>query len=244
MPSDLIQTARPTRQAEGNSPLTSRNNAYGESVHVSPQPANGKQYLAEEGSYYVGSNPTISTAVAAAVNATYDVTKGFFVINNTAEAGGRSIFLDYIRFLPTVAPASGTQMRYVIQVDQALRTPTAGSATVTMNNINPLKSNDLQGNVYSLTGGAVLTVPAASAAARVVANGLLRSAIPVVLEEILLQFGSQAVGDGPPTTASRSVGTAGPVIIPPQCSADVVVWFPSNSATGISFEFEIGLWQR
>lgn len=245
MVSPLVQTARPTRQLDGNTPLTERNGAYGERLFVPAQPANGRQWLAEEGSYYIGCNPTISTAVAAAVNATYDSTKGFFVIQNTDDpSNGRRIFLDYLRMLVTVAPASGTQARFAIVIDQALRTPTAGQAEVTMNNADPRHANDFPGKVYSLTGGAVLTVPAVSAAARVVANGSLRQSIPIVLDELILQFGGHAQGATPVATVGRQVSQAGPVIIPPGCSAEVVIWFPSNAATGASFEFEVAAWAR
>lgn len=202
-----------------------------------------KHALAEEGSYFVCTNPTISTTVGFPVAASPSDTAPSFHIANTAPVGGTYIFLDYLRLLPTVAPASGTSARLMVKIDSALRTATAG-ATITPVNVNVGANTAPQAVVTAATGGAAVTVPAASGSSRIVVNASLRSAIPVVLEEIVIGFGQEITADGAPTTASRAGGAAGPVIIPPQCSAALHLFFPANAVTGLSAEYELAFWQR
>src|SRR5438874_5122085 len=85
----------------------SRAGRYGEAYNLDVNPTS-KHTISDEGSYFVLTNPTPGTAVASAVNASSDFTKSLFIFKNTAPVGGLRCYLDYLKILPTVAPASAT----------------------------------------------------------------------------------------------------------------------------------------
>lgn len=232
----------PSQGVEGVTTQVTRVTKYGDQAVQSLSMT--KDALAQEGRYYVVTNPTIGTTVAFAVSSSFSDTAPMFVINNTAAVGGTTITLDFLRLFVTVVPASATSARLVVKTDSALRIPTAGGSGILVpQNTNQLYANDAQTNIQSGTGGALLTVPA-SVAGRVVANAILRSAIPVQFDEILCAFGQELMVSGAPTTATQAGSNAGPVVIPPQTSAAIHIWFPSNGVTGLSAEYELGLWMR
>lgn len=241
----FVSRLRPTPTADGVVGVNVPTDIYGKTtVQIL---GSGHHALAEEGSYYSCQNPAVGTTVAfpISINPMVD-TAPFIMIGNTAAPGpiSRSIFLHFLRMMPTIAPASGTSARFAVKLDTVLRTPTAGANSIVPQNVNLLVANDAQARVDVATGGTALTVPAATGAARVVANGSFRSAIPVVLEEELISFGGVVAADGAPATASRSMGVAGPIVIPPGCSAGIYIWYPGNAATGVSMEYELTFWQR
>lgn len=204
-----------------------------------------KDGLAQEGRYYVVTNPTIGTTVAFPVAASFSDTAPFFLLQNNDAIGGRMLTLDYLRLFPTVVPASGTSARLVARLDSALRTPTAGSpASLTPQNTNMGQPNDSNVVIYADTGGTAMTVPAGSGVVRTVGNLILRSAIPVQFDEILACFGQELMMSGAPTTASQAGSVGAPLVVPPGCSLALHLFFPSNVTTGLSAEYELGLWMR
>ena len=237
-----VQRKRPTSVPDGTIGINSRSDPYGDAL---VQTLSASKFgLSDEGSFYVCINPTIGTTVAFPVMASFSDTAPTILVMNTDLPGGRNIFLDYLRLLPTTAPASGTCARFAIKVDTVSRTPTGGSNPITPQQLNLSQPNDAGAVVHFPTGGTALTVPAATGGARVVANGSLRSVIPVVLEEITLSFGQDFTGSGSPSTATKESAQAAPIVIPPGCSAAIHIWFPSNSITGLSAEYELGFVQR
>lgn len=222
-----------------------RNSAYGERHVLSVVPT--KHLIAEEGSYFVTTNPTPGTTVAAAVQAAFSDTVAAFVIRNTDVSGGKSIFLDYIKLMVSVAPASAVSAQYAGKLEPSTpRAATAGNAAPVPQNANGGVATKAMAAIDAFTGAAFLTVPAASTNARLVSRGALRGVIPVVGDELVLGFGAvdPAGGAGGPSTGSRQGGNAAPVVIPPGGSYTLHVWFPSNATTGLSAEYEIGHWER
>lgn len=222
-----------------------RNGQYGERHVLNIVPT--KHLLAEEGSYFVSTNPTIGTGVAAGIQTTFSDTLAAFVIRNTDVAGGKSIYLDYIKLLCTVAPASATSLQYAGKLEPATpRAATAAVATLTPVNVNGGVAVQPMARIDAFTGGAWETVPAASTSARIVSRGALRGVIAVIGDELILAFGSvdPAGGAGAPSSGSRQGGSAAPVVIPPGGSYTLHLWFPANAATGPSFEYEIGHYER
>lgn len=201
--------------------------------------------LADEGSYYVCQNPTIDTTVAYGVIAAYATLTPAFLIANSALPGGRSIFLDFIKLLVTVAPASATNWKYLVEVDstQRVSTPPTGGVSRSVLNSNPGIANDFEGAVWAFTGGTVLTVMAASAG-RVVAHGRWAQSIPIVLDEMVLKFGQGDTDANAVTTVGRRTASAPPVVIPPGCSAAIHMYGASNAITGMSAEYSMGMWMR
>jgi hypothetical protein len=238
----LVKRARPTPVADGIfGQSQDRRSPYGDLVVYQNQ----RGALADEGSYYTVTNPTIDTTVAYGVLAAYAVTTPAFHIANTAAAGGRSIFMDFIKLRVTVAPASATNWKLVVDVDNTPRLSTAptGGVQRTVNNANPAAASDFEGQVWAFTGGTVLTIMG-GAQVRTLYNVVWRASIPIVLEEMVVQFGESETGSNNVTTVGRVTASCGPVVIPPQCSASFHMYGASNAITGMSAEYSLGMWQR
>jgi hypothetical protein len=207
-----------------------------------------KHPLADEGSYFSTQNPTLGTALAGGIQATFSDTVAAFVFQNTADPSSSispSLCLDFIKLMFTVAPASATGMRYAVKLDNGPRAPTAGSTKLTGQGGSPGASaagpvlRSSVANIWAFTGGAFMTVPA-SVNARVVAAGGV-GALPIVGTEFMVRF-----GDNGPNFAAAAGGTshAAPIVVPPGWYAVVYLWFPSNAATGPSVELDLGWFER
>src|SRR5207302_4121690 len=101
-----------------------------------------------------------------------------------------SIYMRYLRLVCTVAPASATSWRYSMRMDNLNRYSSGGS-TITPVNPNPNSSRNV--SVALVYFGAIVPTALPSANARLVANGTLDSAIPVVGDQYLLRFGNSPV---------------------------------------------------
>lgn len=202
--------------------------------------------VSPSGGYFIASNTTPGTALAFGVNASYDVTKNLFLFYNTSSVQGNPVrmYMDYIKILPTVAPASGTSLQIALQLDYVNRY-TSGAIVIGAGgtqaavNVNGDSAVGPVGACYAATGGVVITSPAAGSQVRKLGRCTPRNVIPAVLEEIVLSFGSAGdAGTSSATTAGRSSTNLPPVIIGPQQWLVVTAYSPSNSATGLSYEFE------
>lgn len=242
----IVQRKRPASTLEGlQGAAAERNTPYGDRAMV--QYNTERNALVDEGSYYGVTNPTIDTTVAYGVITAYAVTTPAFHIANTDAAGGRTIFLDFVKLRVTVAPASATNWKYVVDLDPSLRISTAptGGAERTSGvfNANALMPNDSPARIWAFTGGTVLTVMAATSV-RTVAHGAWASSIPIVLDEMVLTFGQGDKGSNSVTTVGRRSADAPPVAIPPGCSASIHMYGASNAITGMSAEYSMGFWAR
>lgn len=235
---------RPTAIPDGTNGINSRADEYGEGMVVPVLPE--RYALAKEGSYYTFTNPTIDTGVGYGVMAAYAVTTPAFHVANTAPTGGRTIYLDYLHLRPTVAPASATNWKIVIDVDTSTRlTSISGGASRPVNNVNPFfPINDFEGLVYAFTAGTVITVAAAQSV-RTIYHFTLAQAIPVVQDEYLITFGTGfEMGLAHTATITKKYASCPPVVIPPGCSASIHMYGASNAITGMSAEYDGGLVQR
>jgi hypothetical protein len=202
----------------------------------------GKQALADEGSYFVAvDNGTIGTGLAYAIQASFSDTVAAFVwFNNDQSLSGvsKTIYLDYIKLVTTVAPASGAAFRYAIKLDNANRIPTAGQVLLTPSTIGPTAGSSIS-KFWGFTAAA-LTVPASSGNAKTVAKGGI-GANPTLNGEYLIRFGAN---DSTTGLAIGGTSQAGPIGIPAGWYAVVYIWFPSNATTAGTFEYDCGWWER
>ena len=211
------------------------------SLALMPRARTDKQLVADEGAYFVATNPTPGTAIAFALNAAVSETAGYFLsIKNTEPANGKRIYLDYLRLICAVAPASATAGDMFIKLDSA-GFSSGGSA------ITPVNPNydSTTASVADVRAGALTT--AARVAARLVVRARLRTAIPVVGDEWDFVFGAYEhstaqVFNG--TNPQRMPIGLPPIIIAPQSFALLQLWFPGNAVTPASFEFELGMVER
>lgn len=221
-----------------------RGNRYGEQMCSLSTP--GLQNLADDGIFFTTQNPTPGTALAAPVAASFADTSAFFHIVNLADVNdplSKAIYLSKLKQSFTVAPATATGLRYLVRLDKAPRTPTAGSAILVGQGgspgaaaVGPLVGQSIA-RIFSFTGGAQMTMPAVTTEGRVVATGGI-DGIPVVGGERTIVFG------GADVISTAQCSRANPVVISPGWAATIHVWFPGNATTGASEEPELSWWER
>jgi hypothetical protein len=214
--------------------------------------------LSDEGGFMVATVLPGATGLQLGISASFSATAAAFVLQNTDVAGGKRIYPRYLKLAQSVAPTSGTALRYAIVVDSINRAPTIVSngsggsgpgtpatatayrSTVSCTNadVNP----PIVGVAYfpiSTAAGAAPTVPAASQFARtVVGNGIIKSSIPVVLDQYTLQFGSADMGGTFQGAAALAKITehAPPIVLGPGQSMVIYLWSPSNATAGNAWD--------
>jgi hypothetical protein len=226
-----------------NSPL--RISRYGEVV---AQPLHGARHhaLADEGSYFVATNPTPGTAIAGATAPTaFSETVGLLSIfnNNTVSNSGKQIYLDFILLQVVAVGTSSTNYNLTGKLDAGPSRWSSGGSAITP--VSPNMNTSSKSNATVNFGALVLA--AASASARLVHNHLVRSVIPVANDYVLLTFGNTVPqGPGMPTDGTLqcfSQLSCGPVIIGPQQNYYLSEWAAAQAAAR-TYQFTVGYWER
>lgn len=214
--------------------------------------------VALEGSYFIFSNPTPNTAIAATTSLTNFAsggTKPYLVISNNNVAGGPSIELDYLKLIVVGLPTTATNQQIAITLDTAAnKLPTTAGTAITPVNVNPGSGIVSNANIQA---GAITTA-ADSAFARLVFQdftepGTAATPCAVLGDTYVAKFGSiehasgsgqlQPVAAGTPL-ASKIITGGGPPIIAPPGWAIVVKLFGIGTAAAPSFVFEGGYRER
>jgi hypothetical protein len=231
-----------------------------------------KHHLADEGSYVTSTMLPGATALQHGILAAFDATKAAIVFQNSDSPGKTNAmrcYLDYIRFLVSIAPTSATSGLYASVLDPKDRTPTtlsSGSggtgpgtpATATAYQSQAFCPNldeapNIVGKPFfplSTAGGLPPAVPAAGPNIRtIVGNGSLRAQIPVVGDEYIIDFGGdvppQSLVTAAPAGASRIVSVHPPIVVGPGQFWMLHLWFPGNITAGIAFSgIDMGWWER
>lgn len=148
--------------------------------------------VGDKGKYFVALNATPGTAVTFAVNASVSETAGYFLsIKNTEQANGKRVYVEYIRLICAVAPASATSGEVFVKLDT-----TGYSSGGTGGAITPVCVNsDLSPTSVTEIRAGALTTAARSGSPRLLSRAKLRAGIPVVGDEWLLYFGADEFED-------------------------------------------------
>lgn len=242
----------PSPQTDQKAPVTNvRGGRYGEQYMLSLIPT--KHLLADEGSYFIATNPTPGTALAYNVQAAFsDTVPLFYIQNNDSKANpfAKRMYLDYLKLICTVAAASATGVRFAIKVDPTLRTLSTNNTTaITPTSPNSDVASQSVCSINAQSSATASALTASSGSARVVASGSL-GGIPVVGDELVLVCGTVDPGAYQGLTAAqavcpgRKVTCVPPIILGPNSAMTVYAWFPGNAATGLSYEFEAGWFER
>lgn len=197
--------------------------------------------VADEGSYFVATNPTVGTAIAgiAAANG-YDDTEALIYIANTHAS--KHVYLDFIELTATVAGASGTNFNYAMDVATSA-TYASGGTAITPTDVNRETDNAAPVTMYF---GAVVTTTGTTE--KVMSAGRLRTVIKVIGDQYLFTF----AGGRLPMASTIMEGTAQasihrscpPIVIPPSHAFCFREWAASQAATGASYLFNVGFWVR
>lgn len=202
--------------------------------------------LADEGTYFTATNPTLGTAITGTAAPTaFSATVALMSLYNTAiqgASGAKNIYLDFIRIEPRAAGTNGTNFLYAMSIDAGNRFSSGGSA-ITPVNVN-MGSTAATG--ATLNVGA-LTATAASSSVRRLSHGQVRSVIKVVGDSYLFLFGQSAA-----TAAGMVLEGTAQAMIPIHCPP--VVLGPNSTflfheiaasqSVAATFEFSMGWWER
>lgn len=215
---------------------------------------NNEYALADEGSYFLGTNPVVNTAIATTTSVVDDA-----LTNSATHASVRpvayiynqdsvnspnavSIYMRFIKMFVVQVPTSATNWGYSMRLDQGNRY-TSGGSTIVPVNPNP---NSIKGSKCLFYFGAVVLNGLPSGSARIVANGMVDSAIPVANDQWLFTFGNSSpamdqLNGG--TVAKNMTYNVAPIVIPPGWGLTLEMWGTSNAAAP-SWEFEFGWAER
>lgn len=147
--------------------------------------------LADEGSYFVATNPTIGTGIAGIAAADgFDALETLFYLRNTdSDSGAKRLYLDFMELACTVVDTNGTNVRYDMHIDNTSRFSSGGTA-ITPVNVN---MDSAAATIATLRFGAVVTT-AASADVRYLGGRLVSSTDLVADDTFRFEFGSPGGG--------------------------------------------------
>lgn len=237
------------------SELENRASRYGE--NLGSVVVGTKHNLADEGSYFTATNPTIGTPItkAAAVVAFSDTNATFVIKNNDtpANALAKRVYLDFIRlWLSGTAPTATVSMEFVFKLDIIDRFPTAAANMTSLTPVN-VNMDSQVGSVVKLASYAnagAMTVPAASQSARIAARAHISTGLGITGDEYCVQFGKWDTQAHAGLTATRAaatgifIGNAAPVVIGPQQTIVAHMWWLTSATNVESFEMELGWYER
>ena len=214
---------------------------------------------ADEGALYVATMLPGATALQLGLSATFSATAGAFVLANSDGPLGKRVYPKTLKLAQSVAPTSGTDLRYAIVLDNISRIPTTVSngtggvgpgtaATATAYKV-PVVCTNMDNNAanpvglaffpLSIAAGAAPTLPAPSQAARtIVGNGYIKNSIPVVKDQYVLQFGSCDTGGTFQAAAAlaKIVEHVPAVVVGPGQCLVIYLWSTGNITAGNAWD--------
>lgn len=219
-----------------------------------------KHRLADEGSYFaVASSGTVSPPIPGTFVAqqgqitAFGDTTPLWVIQNTAPAGGKNIYLDFLRLLlGGTAPTGTISLELAVRIDTISKLPTNSNQYTTPLpiNVNGASDRAAVAKVYAYLAAQAMATPASSGAVRNVARARIPTGVAVVGDQYLFRFGTTEPDSAAATTAARAThpvsisGQANPVIIAPGQWATIHLWWLTSATNLPTWEWELGLAER
>lgn len=237
-----VNRTRGTKNQDGTSVVTpSRTGSYSE-AYALPL-SSGRHLLADEGSYYVAQNATVGTQLTGHVAPAIADTNTKSIIH-FYNSGTLDITLDYLVLTTVIANASATAVDFLAWTDNKGATGlTSGGTAIT--SIANTRSNSTNTPSMTLTAGACITAPVTNI--HRVLQRVVKPYIGVALDSYSFVFGNGAfgvTGYALITAITHTLTSCAPVIIGPGGNFYFVQTGPSGAATAMTFEFEMGFWER
>lgn len=231
-------------QGQPTSPYVQRSTLYGD---ASVQSLIGSRLLAlaDEGSYFVATNPTPGTPIAgkAAPTTLADTAALISFFNGNPASSKKRMYLDFILLMVTAAGTSSTNFNLAVKGDTGNDRYTSGGSVITP--VNPNMDSAAAAAVKMRFGD--LTIAAATPSARLLHRIIARTVIKVIGDLYLLTFGdSSPAAPGMPLEGTLQLERhihCPPVIVGPQGSL-LVHEFAAAQAAAASYEFVAGWWER
>lgn len=206
-----------------------------------------RQMLAAAGKWFVITNPTIGTPVVGATITAWSATaNGMFVISNGAPAGGPNIVLDSLTLrLRSTAPTGTLTQQWECYNETGI---VAGSGNVTTR--TPVQNNTGLAQTSVATAQAfaagAITIPAAVGTRRLQDTAVITTGLGIDGDTYVLTFGA----DGPQqqknggaavraTDTAQIVGCMGPIVIAPQTTSWLNMWWLTQAANVPSWEYNL-----
>ena len=209
---------------------------------------------ADEGNFFLATNPTIGTGIAmttsvvddAGGGATHAQTRPTMLITNNWAVNDPKRCRIYLRYLKmsniTQAPSSATTgLHYSFRGDLNPSKYTSGGTLIVPVNINMDTSNTSEAVIYF---GAITAV-AGTANGRLLSRGVIAYGLQIIGDQWIFTFGSTSM----PTnvlgaTALKQVTVpCPPIILGPSTCVTLELW-ETNLAAAPQFEFELGYIER
>jgi hypothetical protein len=197
--------------------------------------------LADEGSYFVATNPTPGTAIGgiAAADGLDDLEALIFLRNGSSN--DKRIYLHYILLQVAAAGTNGTNFAFAMKGDKGNSRFASGGSSITPVNVNMASSRT--SGIDRLQFGAVVPT-AATSEARLLHHGLVRTVIKVIGDKYLFTFG----GSTPPqisgiplegTTQANINIPCPPVVLDPGDSF-LFHEFAASQTVAATYQFSMG----
>lgn len=230
---------------QDNDDVEQRGSRYGDTIGMLVSPKG--LVAADEGSYFIATNPTPGTGIATlAAPTTFVDTSPFLILQNNwtaTDPRSRRIYLDYLRLQCTAAGTNGSAIRWAIRTDTSTNRWTSGGSTLTPVNVN---QDDGTSSKAVINVGA-LVASAATGAARLLGSSLIRPVIPVVGDTYVINFGGHENGLNSLAPAGVAIANVqintSPVVIGPGQVMLFHLWLTAQSAAS-SYEIELGYIER
>lgn len=216
---------------------------------------NSDHGLADEGNFYLATNPTVGTGIAmitsvvddaATASSTHAQFSPTMLIQNNwpvTDPLDHRIYLKYLRIsVITTAPTSASDWRFAFRGDNVTSRYTSGGSTIVPVNINMDSQNTSNAKIYF--GALVAALPSASGG-RLLSKGITDYALPIIGDQWLFTFGDSSM----PTNILAATGIkqvtipCGPIIIGPGQNVTYEQWGTACAAAP-AFEFELGYVER
>lgn len=222
-----------------------RGSRYGETISM-PIYGSKLNALADEGTYFLATNPTMGTGIAGiAASTSFDATEHLLHIRNTSTS--KRLYLDFIELNVTAAGANGTTTGFTMTADRGTTRYTSGGSTITPVNPN-LASSETPECTFRF--GALVTT-AASADVRPLGNLLVRNVIKVVGDVYRFQFGDtggggmwQAAGASLNGTTTIAVSIPCPPVVLGENDQFLLSDWGASQSGASSYEFRCGFYMR
>lgn len=202
------------------------------------------QSLADEGSYFVVTNPTPGTGlIGIAATGAYDAAETFLMMRNTSST--KKVYLHYLHLKATAAGTNGTTFGVTMVGDRGTSRYTSGGAALTA--VNPNMSSTASAAAVQIYGGPLVTT-AASSSARILGDYPLRTVIKVIGDSYLFTFGAAIPATFSGVPIEGTTQTSLQIPCPPVVLGENDQWlfheYGASQTVGAAFTVSMGFWFR
>lgn len=210
-----------------------------------------RQQLAALGKYFTITNPTIGTPVVGATIIAWSATaNGMFVVQNTNGVGGPNIILDSLLLRErATAPAGTLTMQWEAYNETGIVTGTGNVTTRTPIQVNTGLAQTTGAVVQAFAAGAI-TIPAAVGTRRLQDTAVITTGVCVDGDSYLLQFGADSAlpwknggAAARATDTAMIAGGMGPIVIAPQTTTWLNMWWLTQATNVPSWEYRLGYFE-